>query len=238
MAAVAPEVIQVRPGAAKPMNAETFSPSAEIRVALIEDDPRFRDGLGVLVGGTPGYRLVGSFGSVEEALARPLAEPPDVLLLDIHLPGMWGSEGVRLLSQKWPGSQTLMLTVFEEEDHVFTSLCNGATGYLLKRTPPARLLEAVREAHGGGSPMTPEIARKVLHLFRKVPVPAKVEASLSPQELRLLALIAEGASYQAAGDRLFISINTVRRHIRGIYEKLQVHTKSEAVSKAMRAGLI
>lgn len=227
------------------MNAESsFTPTpmpaaaAEIKVALIEDDPRFREGLGVLVGGTPGFRLVGSFGSVEEALARHLAEPPDVFLCDIHLPGVWGSEGVRTLTERWRGAQALMLTVFEEEDHIFTSLCNGAVGYLLKRTPPARLLEAVREAHGGGSPMSPEIARKVLHLFRKVPPPAKVEATLSPQEQRLLALIAQGASYQAAGDQLCISINTVRRHIRSIYEKLQVHTKSEAVSKAMRAGLI
>lgn len=219
------------------MNA-TALPQEEIKVALIEDDPRFREGLGVLVGGTPGFALVGSFGSVEEALARNLAAPPDVLLLDIHLPGMWGSEGVRPLTEKWPGCLALMLTVFEEEDHVFTSLCNGAAGYLLKRTPPARLLEAVREAHGGGSPMSPEIARKVLHLFRKMPPPTQIEANLSPQETRLLALIAEGASYQSAGERLYISINTVRRHIRSIYEKLQVHTKSEAVSKAMRAGLI
>jgi DNA-binding NarL/FixJ family response regulator len=219
------------------MSGDTALP-AEIKVALVEDDQRFREGLGLLVGGTPGFRLVGAFGSVEEALSRRPSEPPDVVLLDIHLPGMHGSEGVQPLSEHWPGAQILILTVFEEEDQVFTALCNGAVGYLLKRTPPGRLLDAVREAHGGGSPMSPEIARKVLHLFRRVPVPERVEATLSPQETRLLALIAEGASYQSAGDRLFISINTVRRHIRSIYEKLQVHTRSEAVSKAMRAGLI
>lgn len=211
----------------------------EIKVVLVEDDQRLREGLGMLVDGSPGFRLVGAFNSVEEALARRLGEAPEVLLLDIHLPGVPGSQGVRPLIEKWPGAVALMLTVFEEEDHIFTSLCNGAVGYLLKRTPPARLLEAVREAHGGGSPMSPEIARKVIHLFRKTPPPPmQLDITLSPQEAKLLALIAEGASYQAAGDRLFISINTVRKHIRSIYEKLQVHTKSEAVKKALQAGLI
>ena len=214
-------------------------PQQTIKVALVEDDQRLREGLGMLVDGSPGFRLVGAFGSVEEALARRLGEAPEVLLLDIHLPGVPGSQGVKSLIEKWPGAVALMLTVFEEEDHIFASLCNGAVGYMLKRTPPARLLEAVREAHGGGSPMSPEIARKVIHLFRKTPAPPmQLDVALSPQEAKLLALIAEGASYQAAGDRLFISINTVRKHIRSIYEKLQVHTKSEAVKKALQAGLI
>lgn len=219
------------------MNADA-NPRTEIRVALVEDDRRLREGMSVLVEMSPGFRLLGAFGSIEEALASRLDPAPEVLLLDIHLPGLQGSEGVVPLSAKWPGSVAVMLTVFEEEDHIFTSLCNGAVGYLLKRTPPARILEAVREAHGGGSPMSPEIARKVIHLFRKTPAPVRLDVTLSPQETRLLALIAEGASYQAAGDKLFVSINTVRKHIRNIYEKLQVHTKSEAVNKAMRAGMI
>lgn len=216
--------------------AETAPPA--LRIALVEDDRRFREGLGLLVDGTPGFRLVGAFGSVEEALLFPFAEPPQVVLLDIHLPGVQGSAGVRALGERWVGAVAIMLTVFEQEDHIFTSLCNGAVGYLLKRTPPAKLLEALREAHEGGSPMSPEIARKVIHLFRKTPAPVQLEQTLSVQETRLLALIGEGASYQAAGERLFISINTVRKHIRSIYEKLQVHTKSEAVSKALRAGWI
>lgn len=219
------------------MNADA-NPQIEIRVALVEDDRRLREGMSVLVEMSPGFRLLGAFGSIEEALASRLDPTPEVLLLDIHLPGLQGSEGVVPLSAKWPGAVAIMLTVFEEEDHIFTSLCNGAVGYLLKRTPPARILEAVREAHGGGSPMSPEIARKVIHLFRKTPAPVRLDVTLSPQETRLLALIAEGASYQAAGDKLFVSINTVRKHIRSIYEKLQVHTKSEAVNKAMRAGMI
>ncbi len=219
------------------MRPEADNP-AEIKVALVEDDRRFREGLGMLIDGSLGFRLVGSFGSVEEALEARRAEAPDVLLLDIHLPGALGSEGVRSLIERWPGAIPLMLTVFEEEDHIFTALTNGAVGYLLKRTPPARLLEAIREAHGGGSPMSPEIARKVITLFRRTPPPVRQESTLTSQETRLLTLIADGASYQAAGDRLFISINTVRQHIRSVYEKLQVHTKSEAVKKALEAGWI
>jgi DNA-binding NarL/FixJ family response regulator len=217
--------------------ADTVAPPP-LRVALVEDDRRFRESLGLLIEGTPGFHLAGAFGSVEEAVRGPLPDPPQVVLLDIHLPGVPGSEGVRALTERWPGALTIMLTVFEEEDHIFTSLCNGAVGYLLKRTPPAKLLDALREAHDGGSPMSPEIARKVTHWFRRTPAPLTLEQTLSPQETRLLALIGEGASYKVAGERLFISINTVRKHIRSIYEKLQVHTKSEAVSKALRAGLI
>jgi len=212
--------------------------TATLRVALIEDDRRFREGLGMLLGGTAGFRLVGSFGSVEEALARRGPEPPDVVLCDIHLPGVAGSEGVPRIQAQWPEAAVLMLSAFEEERWVFEALCNGAVGYLLKRTPPVRLLEAVREAHAGGSPMSPEIARKVIGAFRRVAPSERIDESLTGQESRLLALLAEGASYQGAGDELGISINTVRKHIRSIYEKLQVHSKSEAVAKALKAGLI
>src|SRR5881296_1807648 len=136
--------------------------SRSIGVAIVEDDAALREGLAMLIAGTPGYRLTGQHASVEEALVSPPAAAPDVLLLDIHLPGMLGSEGVRHLRERHPRMQVLMLTVFAEEDKVFESICNGACGYLLKNTPPARLLEAIREAHEGGSPMSPEIARKVV----------------------------------------------------------------------------
>ena len=166
------------------------------------------------------------------------AAVPDVLLLDIHLPGVAGSEGVRLLREKFAHMQVVMLTVFAEEERVFQSLCNGACGYLLKNTPPTRLLEALREAHGGGSPMSPDIARKVVVFLQKTGSREEPAHALTPHEARIVQMLAEGDSYQEIGDRLGITINTVRNHIRRIYEKLQVHTKSKAVSKALRQRLI
>ncbi len=209
-----------------------------INVAVVEDDRMTRDGLGLIISGTPGYRCVGTFYSVEEALRRLAGQRPDVMLLDIHLPGMLGSEGVRVFREKFPKLQILMLTIYADQDKVFESICNGACGYLLKKTPPAKLLEAIREAHDGGSPMSPEIARKVVTLFQKGGPPEKLDQNLTPQEIRLLTLLAEGYSYNAAAERLNISVNTVRNYIRSIYEKLHVHSKSAAVTKALRHRLI
>jgi DNA-binding NarL/FixJ family response regulator len=215
-----------------------MSDPARVSVALVEDDPSLREGLSILISGSPGFRLTGAFPSVEEALSKLQAAAPDVLLLDIHLPGMLGSEGVRHLRAKRPETQILMLTVFAEEDKVFESICNGACGYLLKKTPPARLLEAIREAHEGGSPMSPEIARKVVALFQRTREPADPGERLTPHEIRLLKMLADGHSYQSAGGRLGISVNTIRNYIRSIYAKLHVHSKSEAVTKALRSRLI
>ncbi|HEY2975734.1 MAG TPA: response regulator transcription factor [Pyrinomonadaceae bacterium] len=215
-----------------------MSETTQILTALVEDDRATREGLSLLIDGTPGYRCIGSYRSVEEALRPKSSEQPDVLLLDIHLPGMLGSEGVRVFKEKYPGLQILMLTIYAEQDLVFESICNGACGYLLKKTPPAKLLEAIREAFEGGAPMSPEIARKVVALFQKTGPPPKLDEQLTPQEVRLLKLLAEGYSYQSAGDQLNISLNTVRNYIRSIYEKLHVHSKSEAVSKALRSRLI
>lgn len=208
-----------------------------IRVAIVEDDRAVREGLGMIIGATPGYECTGRYFSVEEAL-RAIATAPDVLLLDIHLPGMLGSEAVRLFREKYPSMHVLMLTVYDGQDKVFESICNGACGYLLKKTPPAKLLEAIREAHDGGAPMSPEIARKVITLFQQSGPPEKLDQPLTPQETRLLKLLSEGYSYQNSGGQMNISINTVRNYIRSIYEKLHVNTKSEAVSKALRHRLI
>lgn len=209
-----------------------------LAVAIVEDDRGTREGLAALIGGTPGFRCVGAWASVEEALKR-LGDPgPDVLLLDIHLPGVSGSEGVRLLRDRCPRTQVLMLTVFADEERIFESLCNGACGYLLKRTPPARLLESIVDAHSGGSPMSPDIARKVVVALRRQRPADKPEQALTPHEMRIVGMLAEGGSYQDVGDRLGITVNTVRNYIRRIYEKLHVHTKSEAVSKALRGRLI
>jgi DNA-binding NarL/FixJ family response regulator len=215
------------------------SNESPIRVGIVEDDRLLRESLKTLIDGSPGYRLALATGSVEEALRRRGETAPDVLLLDIHLPGISGSEGVRALQASWPCTVVLMYTVYEEDEHIFESLCNGARGYLLKRTPPARLLEAIREAHEGGSPMSPSIARKVVALFRRTTArPDPGVAGLSPQETKLLALLANGQSYGEAATALEVTINTVRSHIRSIYDKLNVHTQAEAVAKAMRSGLI
>jgi DNA-binding NarL/FixJ family response regulator len=224
------------------MTSSTVAPAhavvAPIRVALVEDDFRMREALRMLLDGTPGFEVVGAFGSVEEALRRPVGNRPDVVLLDINLPGMSGSDGVGPLKERFRDPVVLMLTVLEDEDRIFRSLCNGASGYVLKKTPPARLLEQVGEAATGGAPMSPEIAAKVVRLFRTVAPQPRVGPALTPTERQLLALLAEGHSYQQAATRLEISVNTVRNHVRSIYDKLQVHSKSEAVSRALRSGLI
>ncbi len=217
------------------------SNNGTIRVAIVEDDRSLREGLGLLINATPGYNCQHSYGSVEDAL-RDIKdkEPamPDILLLDIHLPGMLGSDGVKLFREKFPTMQVLMLTVYAEQDKIFESICNGACGYLLKKTPPAKLLEAIREAHEGGAPMSPEIARKVVMLFQNTRQPEKIEEQLTQQEVKLLQLLADGHGYQSAAGQLNISINTVRNYIRSIYDKLHVHSKNEAVSKALRSGII
>ena len=209
-----------------------------IRLAIVEDQPQTREGLATLLRGTEGCRLLGAFGSMEEALAALGSEPPDVALLDIQLPGMSGIEGVRRLKQRFPSIQILMLTVFADNDHVFEAICAGASGYLLKDTPPDRLTEAVRELVAGGAPMSPEIARKVVGMFSRVAPPRTEDHKLSPREVDLLKLLAEGHSYKTAARALSISIDTVRFHIRNIYDKLHVHSKSEAVILALRQGIV
>jgi len=217
-----------------------------IRLAIVEDQPQTRQGLATLLSGTEGCRLLGAFGSMEDALVAlgpdprgaSGAEPPDVALLDIELPGMSGIEGVRRLKQRFPSIQILMLTVFADNDHVFEAICAGASGYLLKDTPPDRLTEAVRELVAGGAPMSPEIARKVVGMFSRVAPRRSEDHKLSPREVDLLKLLAEGHSYKTAARALSISIDTVRFHIRNIYDKLHVHSKSEAVILALRQGIV
>lgn len=207
-------------------------------VAIVEDDARMREAVQQLIDAEPDFRCRGAYGSAEQALRNLGGFPADLLLLDIHLPGMSGSEAVRLFHDRFPQTRVVMFTVFEDDARIFTSLCNGATGYVLKKTPPAKLFQALRDARDGGAPLSPEIARRVVDLFRRMRPQELASEALTATEVRLLALLAEGHSYQSAAERMTISINTVRDHVRSIYEKLHVHSKSAAVSKALRAGII
>jgi DNA-binding NarL/FixJ family response regulator len=209
-----------------------------LTVAIIEDRREIREGLAALIGGTPGYRCSGAFRSVEEALGPIGADPPSVALVDIGLPGMSGIEGIPLLRERAPGTAVLMLTVYGDDERILRAVCAGACGYLLKKTPPTRLLECLREVAEGGASMSPEIARRVVELFRSHPPPARADFALTPHELRLLKLLVEGHRYKTAAVELGVSVNTISFHMRHIYEKLEVHSKSEAVAKALRQGLI
>src|SRR5215467_1543214 len=209
-----------------------------IRVAIIEDIRTLRDGLSALIDGTAGFQCTGRFRSAEEAIEKLRDNLPHVVLADIGLPGMSGIEAVRLLREQFPSLTLLMLTVYDDDDRVFEALCAGASGYLLKKTPPARLLESLREAVQGGAPMSPEIARRVVELFREIRPAERSDQQLTAHELRLLKLLVDGYSYKAAAAALGVSVNTVCFHIKKIYEKLQVHSKSEAVAKALRQRLV
>lgn len=209
-----------------------------LSVAIIEDHREFRNYLTSLVSGTVGFRCTGSFGSVEEALPRIKATVPDVMLIDIGLPGMSGIEGIRILKEQYPKILLLTLTVLDDDRRIFDALCAGASGYLLKRTEPARLVESVKEAANGGAPMSPEVARRVVSLFRKIRPPDSAEYGLTPHEVRILKLLVEGHNYKSAAAKLGVAPTTINFHLQNIYQKLQVHSKTEAVAKALRNRLI
>jgi len=214
------------------VTSETQAPP--ISVAIVEDQRRTREGLQALISGSDGFRCVGAWESMEAALASTLHPAPHVILLDIELPGMSGIEGIPHLRKRFPSATLVVLTVYEDNERVFEALCAGATGYLLKNTPPARLLDFLRDAVNGGAPMSTEIARQVVEIFRRFRPPTKAQHNLTPHELRLLKLLVEGHSYKTAAAELGVSVNTIAFHIQSIYGKLQVHSKSEAVARALR----
>lgn len=214
------------------------SQRTSIRVAIVEDQRDIREGLTTLINGTDGYRCTGAYRSMEEGLEGIKRNMPDIALCDIGLPGMSGIEGIRILKERHPGLQLMMLTVYDDDDRIFDALCAGACGYLLKRTSPKRLLESLSEAASGGAPMSPEVASRVIRLFREIRPPEKADYELTPHETRLLKLLVEGHNYTTAAEELGVSYNTVKFHMRRIYEKLQVHSKSEAVAKALRDRII
>ena len=211
---------------------------ALIRVVVIEDLREVREGLAMLINGTSGFECSASYRTMEDALAGIDASRADVILTDIGLPGMNGIDGTRILSARLPGVPILALSVYGDDENVFKAICAGASGYLLKNTTAARLLESLREVVEGGAPMSPEIARRVVTLFRQFRPPERAPYCLTPQERELLRLMVEGHHYKTAAHEMGISTNTVSFHLKHVYQKLQVHSKSEAVAKALRERLI
>ena len=202
-----------------------------IKVAIVEDNDRVREGLSTLIDGSEGFRCTAAYESAEEALRSLPAYNPDVVLMDIHLPRMSGIECVVKLKESRPELQIMMLTVYEDNDSVFKSIVAGATGYILKRTPPAELLEAIRDLHEGGSPMSDQIARKVVQAFQEMGKSSSETENLSDRELEILSYLAKGYNDKEIADKFFLSIKTVRTHLRNIYKKLHVRSRTEAVLK-------
>jgi DNA-binding NarL/FixJ family response regulator len=202
-----------------------------VTVAIVEDNPELREELVALFRGLEGFTCVASCSTAEEALQELPAVEPEVILMDINLPGMSGIECVRTLKTRLPQTPVVMLTVYEDDDSIFESLKAGAVGYLLKKTPPAKIIEAIREVHGGGSPMSNQIARRVLASFQAPPAHPDKGPILSPRELEILNQVARGLRYKEIADTLFVSPDTVRTHLRNVYRKLQVRSATEAVFK-------
>jgi DNA-binding NarL/FixJ family response regulator len=202
-----------------------------IRVALVEDDEKIRTNLIALIEQSEGFRCVGAYPNAEDALKDIPVKAPDVVLMDINLPRMDGIECTARLKAKIPAVQIVMLTVYEDAGKIFDALKSGAVGYLLKMTSPEKMLEAIQEAHNGGSPMSAQIARKVVQSFHSETSNGLQESALTKRENQILELLAKGHLYKEIGDSLGISPETVHNHLRHIYEKLQVHTRTEAVVK-------
>jgi DNA-binding NarL/FixJ family response regulator len=208
--------------------------SKAITVSIVDDEADLREHIAGFLDAAPGLRCISSYASAEEALQHLAKAQPDVVLMDINLGGMNGIECVRRLKPALPKAQIVMLTVFEDTEKIFSALAAGASGYLLKRLAPAKLLEAIREVHGGGSPMSAPIARKVVQSLQTNPARGDENADLSPREREVVHGMAEGQAYKQIADQLGVSIHTVRNYIRRIYEKLHVRSRTEAVAKFLR----
>lgn len=206
-----------------------------IKISIIEDNKYMREGWETILDLEPDLCVISTYGSCEDALEGNQLGKSDVLLLDIELPGMHGTEGVKVIRAKYPDIITLMVTMHDENEKIFTALRNGAVGYLLKKTSPSDLIEAIRTAVDGGSPMSPNIARKVINSFQKV---SDLEINLSDSEKEILSELAAGLSYKAISKKVFLSVDGVRYHIRNIYKKLEAKNRAEAVAKGISYNLI
>ena len=206
----------------------------DIKVSIVEDNNKIRQGLSILIDGSEGFQCISAFSNAEDALKKIPIQIPDVVLMDINLPGMSGIECVEKLKEKLPDLQIMMLTVYEDNELIFKSLVAGASGYIIKRTPPAQLIEAIREIHEGGSPMSNQIARKVVDAFRQYGKSQKDTENLSERENEILSFVAKGFHDQEIADEFSLSIKTIRTHLRNIYKKLQVRSRTEAVLKYLQ----
>lgn len=206
-----------------------------IRVAIFEDNAGLREGLAAMIGGTNGLECVGAYPNCNNILKNLAQSKPDVVLMDIELPGINGIEAVAMIKEEYPRIKILMQTIFDDDEKIFNSICSGAEGYMLKYTSPAQIIEAIKELMEGGSPMTPSIANRVLKMLKEKPGSLKKQTfDLSGREQEILTCLVKGMSYKMVADACFISIETVNVHIKNIYKKLQVHSKAEAVAKALR----
>jgi DNA-binding NarL/FixJ family response regulator len=204
-----------------------------VLVALVEDEKSIRDGIATLINGSEGFRCAHTFATAEEAIQNIPLDPPDVVLMDIHLPGLSGIECIAALKSRCPDIRFIMLTAFEDSDSVFNALKAGATGYLTKTSQPSKILDAIDEVYRGGSPMSSHIARKVVESFQASGMSEEMQ-KLSAREQEILRLLSDGYRYKEIADKLFLSTETVRTHIRNIYEKLQVNSRTEALNKVFR----
>jgi len=210
-----------------------------IRVTIFEDNKSLRQGLFQLINGTEGFQCVGAFEDCMNLLHDVAETRPDIILMDIQMPGITGIEAVSMLREKYPDIKILMQTIFEESDKIFTSILAGASGYILKNTTPSRILDFIKETYEGGAPMSPPVAAKVLKMVASQSQPPIVtHFNLSEREKEILSCLVKGMSYKLIADACSISIDTVRGHIRSIYEKLHVHSKSEAVAAAIRGRIV
>lgn len=210
-----------------------------IKVAILEDNRSLRDGLAAMIGGTTGFLCVGAFPNCNNLLKNISAAKPDVVLMDIGLPGIDGIEAVGMIKKEFPEIKILMQTIFDDDEKIFNSICAGAEGYILKHTSPVEIMSAIKEIYEGGGPMTPSIANRVLKMVKVNPEHGLRQSfNLSDREKEILTCLVKGMSYKMVADACFISIETVNVHIKNIYKKLQVHSKSEAVAKAIKGKII